>query len=85
MIYFPIFLIVTVLHVAADFWGNTGIQSEKLYHYILKFKTQATFLSYRWRVFPEPELENVADCQKKKKKTNRLICVVKTSVTQLIK
>lgn len=81
MIYFPIFLIVTVLHVAADFWGNTGIQSEKLYRYILKFKTQATFLSYRWRVFPEPELENVADCQKKKIKKQAYMCCQNISHT----
>lgn len=61
-----LFLIVTVLHVTDGFQGNTGIQSEKLYLYILKFKTPVTFLSYRWRVFTVPELEKMADCQKNK-------------------
>lgn len=57
---------VNVVQVTDDFQGNIGIQSEKLNHHILKFKSQVTFLSYRYSLFPVPELERMAVCQRDK-------------------
>lgn len=71
---------VNVVQVTDDFQGNIGIQSEKLNHHILKFKSQVTFLSYRYSLFPVPNLKEWLFV----KEINGFIYVIKTSVTQII-